>query len=432
MNQAASWAKRSAAAVWHPCTQMQWLEEYPVHLIQSAQGAWLVEEQGRRVLDAISSWWVNLWGHGHPAIVAALKDQLDRLDHVMLAGLTHQSVVELSERLSARTGGTLGHCFYGSDGASATEMALKMSVHYWRHQGQPNKNSFIALAHGYHGETLGALGVTDIPLFRTAYAALIRGAHTIPAPDSRIPGSEARSLEALATYLAAHQGEVAALILEPLVQAAAGMVFHSPEYVRAVLACCRHHDVHVIADEIAVGFGRTGTFFAYEQSGITPDFLCLSKGITGGFLPLSVVLTQDPLYQAFYAEGVDRAFLHSHSYTGNPLACRAALAVQQLFDETGILALNQARQAQMAQQVAPLFAHPRITQGRQRGMIWACEVIDPPAHFARRFHARAWEAGVLLRPIGHTLYFMPPLNLTGEELDFLVGRTLETLEEVLA
>ena len=432
MNQAASWAERSAAVVWHPCTQMQWLEEHPVHLIRAAQGAWLVEEQGRRILDAISSWWVNLWGHGHPAIVAALKDQLDQLDHVMLAGLTHQPVVELSERLSRRTGGRLGHCFYGSDGASATEMALKMSAHYWRHQGRPDKNSFIALAHGYHGETLGALGVTDIPLFRIAYAALIRGAHVIPAPDSRIPGSEARSLEALATYLAAHQGEVAALILEPLVQAAAGMVFHSPDYVQAVLACCRRHDVHVIADEIAVGFGRTGTFFAHEQSGVTPDFLCLSKGITGGFLPLSVVMTHDSIYQAFYAEGVDRAFLHSHSYTGNPLACRAALAVQQLFDETGILAINQARQAQMAQQVAPLFDHPRITQGRQRGMIWACEVVDPPAHFARRFHARAWEAGVLLRPIGHTLYFMPPLNLSEDELDFLVSRTLESLEEVLA
>ncbi len=432
MNQTAGWAERSAAAVWHPCTQMRWLEEQPVHMIRAAEGAWLVEDQGRRILDAISSWWVNLWGHGHPAIVAALKDQLDRLDHVMLAGLTHQPVVELSERLSARTGGTLGHCFYGSDGASATEMALKMSAHYWRHQGQPDKNSFIALAHGYHGETLGALGVTDIPLFRTAYAALIRGAHILPAPDSRVPGSEAHSLEALAMYLAAHQGTVAALILEPLVQAAAGMVFHSPDYVRAVLDCCRRHDVHVIADEIAVGFGRTGTFFAHQQTGVTPDFLCLSKGITGGFLPLSVVMTQDDIYQAFYAEGVDRAFLHSHSYTGNPLACRAALAVQHLFDETDILTVNQARQGQMARQVAPLFAHPRITQGRQRGMIWACEVVDPPPHFARRFHARAWDAGVLLRPIGHTLYFMPPLNLTGEELDFLVSRTLETLEEVLA
>lgn len=381
--------------------------------------------------DAISSWWVNLLGHRHPALVAALKDQLDRLDHVMLAGMTHEPVVTLSERLSAHTGGTLGHAFYGSDGASATEMALKMSVHYWRNRGQAQKNRFLALAHSYHGETVGALAVTDIPLFSAAYVDLVRPAHRIPAPDSRIPESEARSLQALEDYLGVHHGQVAALILEPLVQAAAGMIFHSPYYVNQLVACCHHHGVHVIMDEIAVGFGRTGTLFAHQQCAATPDFLCLSKGITGGMLPLSVVLTRDDIYQAFYAPEVDRAFLHSHSYTGNPLACRVALAVLDCLEDQAILAHNQARCDTLAQQLSPIFAHPRVTHGRQRGMIWACDIVDPPPAFAQQLYARAWALGVLVRPIGATLYWMPPLTISGDEVTFVVQQTCQALDEVL-
>ncbi|NDU86276.1 MAG: adenosylmethionine--8-amino-7-oxononanoate transaminase [Ferrovum sp.] len=421
-------AERSAAAVWHPCTQMSQLERSPVRAIRSAQGSWLHDEDGRRYLDAISSWWVNLFGHCHPAIVAALKAQLDQLDHVMLAGFTHEPVVQLSERLSVRTGGALGHCFYGSDGASATEMALKMSAHYWRNRGQLQKNTFVSLAQGYHGETLGALGVTDIPLFRTAYASLIRGSTVIPSPDSRTPDSEAISLQALEHHLEAHHRTVAAVILEPLVQAAAGMVFHSPEYLRAVAGACQRFDVHLICDEIAVGFGRTGSFFAYQQADITPDFLCLSKGITGGFLPLSAVLTRDQIYQEFYGEGVDRAFLHSHSYTGNALACRAALAVQDLFDQSDILAWNRARHVDLMRISQPLFEHPRVRQGRVRGMIWAFDVEFTLPDFPRRFHEAALAAELLLRPIGNTVYFMPPLNVSEDEFSFLVAGTLTVLE----
>ncbi len=426
------WTDRSRKSVWHPCTQMQWLEEDPPHMIVRAEGSWLWDDQEHRVFDAVSSWWVNLFGHGHPALAGALKDQLERVDHVMLAGLTHEPVVRLSERLSGRTGGVLGHAFYGSDGASATEMALKMSMHYWRNLGQKRKNRFLSLAQGYHGETVGALGVTDIPLFSAAYAPLVRAAHVIPAPDSRIPGSEAGSLQALQNWLEAHQDETAALIFEPLVQAAAGMVFHTPDYVRALVLLCQRYEVHVIADEIAVGFGRTGTFFAHQQAGITPDFLCLSKGITGGMLPLSVVLTKDSIYQAFYADRIDRAFLHSHSYTGNPLACRVALAVQDLFDETGILQQNAQRDAYLAQQVAPLFNHPRVRHGRRRGMIWACDVVDAPQDFSRRWVRRAWAHGVLARPIGSTLYGMPPLNARDEDLSWVVERLMLALDEVLS
>jgi adenosylmethionine-8-amino-7-oxononanoate aminotransferase len=285
--------QRSLAAVWHPCTQMQQHEsgELPLLAIARGEGPWLVGVDGQRWLDGISSWWVNLFGHCNPRINAALRDQLDTLEHVLLAGCTHAPVVELSERLAALTGNELGHCFYGSDGASATEIALKMSAHFWRNLDRPEKNRYLCLAGGYHGETVGALGVTDIAIFRDAYAPLIRAAKVLPSPDARHGLDAARiAADALAAHLEAHHAETAALILEPLVQCAAGMAMHDPEYLRLARTLCDRYEVHLICDEIAVGFGRTGTFFAHEQAGIRPDFLCLSKGITGGYLPLSVVM----------------------------------------------------------------------------------------------------------------------------------------------
>lgn len=425
------WLERSRAAVWHPCTQMKWHETMPLLPLQRAEGVWLYDFEGQRYLDGISSWWVNLFGHGHPRIVAALSDQLTRLEHVMLAGFTHEPVIQLSERLSQVAGGGLGHCFYGSDGASATEMALKMSAHYWRNCGQGQKTEFLALAGSYHGETLGALGVTDVPLFRDAYAPLIRRAHVLPSPDERLgPLAAAGSLAELERYLDAHDS-VAALIVEPLVQAAAGMVFYDPAFLRAAQGICRGHGVHLIADEIAVGFGRTGTFFAHEQASITPDFLCLSKGITGGFLPLSVVMTKDDTYEAFYDDEIARGFLHSHSYTGNALACRAALAVLDLFDEGCVIATNQARQSRFDSMVAALRIDGRVRNFRHRGMIWAFEVASATADFPRRFHQAALRLGLLLRPIGPTVYFMPPYTLTDDEFQFMVDATCQALDEVV-
>jgi adenosylmethionine-8-amino-7-oxononanoate aminotransferase len=297
--------------------------ELPLLPIVRGEGPWLVGEDGRRWLDGISSWWVNLFGHCNPRINAALHEQLDTLEHVILAGCTHAPVVELSERLSALTGGALGHCFYGSDGASATEIALKMSAHYWRNVGRPDKNRFLCLAGGYHGETVGALGVTDIALFRDAYAPLIRAATVLPSPDAR-NGADAVdvAIDALAAHLDAHHAQTAALIVEPLVQCAAGMAMHDPDYLRRARALCERYQVHLICDEIAVGFGRTGSFFAHEQAGIRPDFLCLSKGITGGYLPLSVVMTRDAIYAAFLDDATARGFLHcTHTF-----GIRAALA----------------------------------------------------------------------------------------------------------
>ncbi|MDR3213659.1 MAG: adenosylmethionine--8-amino-7-oxononanoate transaminase [Azoarcus sp.] len=428
--------QRSLAAVWHPCTQMKHHETLPPVPIVGGEGPWLITENGQRLLDGISSWWVNLFGHCNPRINAALRDQLDRLEHAMLAGFTHPPVVELSERLAALTGGALGHAFYASDGASATEIALKMSFHAWRNLGLPQKNRFVCLEGGYHGETVGALAVTDVALFRDAYAPLVRLADTVPSPDARraAPGESAadvarRAAGALAAKLDAEGEHIAAFILEPLVQGAAGMAMYDPEYLRLARALCDRHRVHLICDEIAVGCGRTGTFFAHEQADIRPDLLCLSKGISGGYLPLSVVLCRDDIFRAFYDDDMRRGFLHSHSYTGNPLACRAALATLDIFAEDDVLAANRERAALLGRLLAETFpGHAKVRHPRQRGMIAAFDVEDAPPDFSRRFFAAALAAGALLRPIGNTVYFMPPYVMGDAELRALFAAAAHALE----
>ncbi len=427
---------RSRAAVWHPCTQMKTHETLPLIPIARGEGAWLYDFDGNRYLDAISSWWVNLFGHGNPRINAALRDQLDKLEHVILAGFTHEPVVQLSERLARLAPGQLGHCFYGSDGASATEIALKMSFHFWRNSGRPHKTGFVSLANGYHGETIGALSVTDVALFKDTYAPLLRQSHQTPSPDWRLaePGESAeayalRCAEALEAHLAEHHASTAALIVEPLVQCAAGMGMHHPAYLKRAREICNRYEVHLIADEIAVGFGRTGTMFACEQAGIAPDFLCLSKGITGGYLPLSVVLTTDKVYDAFYDEDVRRGFLHSHSYTGNALACRAALATLDIFEQDRVLEKNRDTARRIDEAIAPLRQHPRVSGLRNTGMIWAFEVKDAAAGFAQNFHRQALAHELLLRPMGNTVYFMPPYVLDEAEISLLVRRTLDALEK---
>ncbi|WP_290873441.1 adenosylmethionine--8-amino-7-oxononanoate transaminase [Aquabacterium sp.] len=445
---AASLAERSRQAVWHPCTQMKVHEQWPPRAIVRAEGPWLVDEHGHRILDAVSSWWVNLFGHNFAPIREAITDQLGQVDHIMLAGLTHPPVVALSERLAALTG--LGHAFYASDGASATEIALKMSAHSWRNLGRPEKHQFIGLQGGYHGETAGALSVTDIPLFREAYAPLLRLSATLPSPDPRQaePGVSpevhlASAIEALRTYLVAHHERTAALILEPLVQGAAGMAMYDPAYLVAVRRLCDEFGVHWIADEIAVGFARTGTMFAHQQAldpdgiAVKPDFICLSKGITGGVLPLSAVLTTDAVYAAFYDDRTAHGFLHSHSYTGNPLACRAALAVLDTFaarDEQGrdVLVRNREAAARFTRLTQPLSQHPRVKAARHLGMIWAWDIDVTEPTFAARYHRAAMDAGLLLRPIGSTLYVMPPYVLSDADQVFLAEGLLSVLNAVLA
>ena len=471
--------QRTRAAVWHPCTQMKQLEAAPPLAIARGEGAWLIDTDGRRYLDAISSWWVNLFGHCNPRINAAITDQLGKIEHVMLAGATHAPVVELSERLAALTG--LGHAFYGSDGASATEIALKMSAHFWRNSGQPEKNGFISLKNGYHGETVGALSVTDIPLFKSTYAPLLRHTVQVPTPDARLaePGESAeafalRCAETLEACLAERAATTAAFIVEPLVQGAAGMAMYHPAYLTRARELCDQYDVHLIADEIAVGFGRTGTMFAFEQAAastladghaetappsrprrsapaesggsascrtgtlfaceqgsIRPDFICLSKGITGGYLPLSAVLTTDAIYAAFYDDATARGFLHSHSYTGNPLACRAALAVLDIFEADQIIATNRDKSVEFTKLMSEVAAHPRVRHFRSRGMIWAFDVAAAAPDFATRFHREALAHGVFIRPIGNTVYFMPPYVTTQDEMAMLAECVLQALNQTL-
>jgi adenosylmethionine---8-amino-7-oxononanoate aminotransferase len=431
----AGWQARSRAAVWHPCTQMKLHERIPLVPIARAAGAWLYDYGGRRYLDAVGSWWVNLFGHANPRINAAIAAQLAELEHVMLAGFTHRPVIELSERLSALAPPGLSHAFYASDGASATEIALKMSFHYWQQRGRRERTRYARLAGGYHGETVGALGVTDVALFRDAYAPLLRSHPVLPSPaphaaadsDARERAADA-ALAALSAFLAANAATTAALIVEPLVQGAAGMAMYDARYLARARELTRRHDVHLIADEIMTGFGRTGTMFACEQAGIVPDFLCLSKGITGGYLPLSCVLTTGAVYDAFYDDDVTRGFLHSHSYTGNALACRAALAVLDIFEDDDVIAVNREKASRWRNTASRLAAHPRVRNLRQCGMIIAFDVASERPDFSRWFAAAALEHELLLRPIGTTVYFMPPYIVTDVEFALLVERTYGILD----
>ncbi|MCM8611103.1 adenosylmethionine--8-amino-7-oxononanoate transaminase [Accumulibacter sp.] len=433
--------ERSLRAVWHPCTQMKHhagTAALPLVPIARGQGVWLHDFDGHRYLDGISSWWVNLFGHCHPRINAALRAQLDELEHVILAGFTQRPVVELSERLAALTGGSLGHCFFASDGASATEIALKMSFHSWQNRGHGEKREFLCVAGGYHGETVGALAVTDVALFRDAYAALIRPAGVVDSPDARLAASgesavdvARRAASALELRLEREHQRIAALIVEPLIQCASGMAMHDPEYLRLARGLCDRYGVHLICDEIAVGCGRSGSFFAHEQAAIRPDFLCLSKGISGGYLPLSIVMTSDAVYADFYDDATSRGFLHSHSYTGNALACRAALATLDIFADEQVIERNPVLARHLGACLQPLAAHPHVRHLRQRGMIAAFDVVCDDPLFSRRFYVEALAQGILLRPIGNTIYFMPPYVISPDEIEFLVERATVALEAAL-
>ncbi len=412
---------RSLASVWHPCTQMKHHERWPLLPVARGEGVWLIDFEGRRYLDGVSSWWVNLFGHANPRIRAALVDQLGQLEHAMLAGATHEPVIALSERLARLSG--LGHAFYASDGASAVEIALKMSFHYWRNRGKSSKRLFAALAGGYHGETIGALGVTDVAVFREAYAPLL-------APQIRLsfPVDVDAAIAELQALLEARHEEIAALIVEPLVQGASGMRMYDPSYLSRARELCTRFDVHLIVDEIMTGFGRTGTFFASEQAGVRGDFLCLSKGITGGYLPLSCVLTTDEVYSAFYDDDTARGFLHSHSYTGSTLACRAALATLDIFETDQVIEANRAKAARFNALAEKLRSHPLITNFRHRGMIWAFDYTRAHPGFSRDFFLAAQAEGLLLRPIGETIYFMTPYIVNEEEFGLLVDGTIRVLE----
>src|SRR5579863_10124928 len=383
----AAYSARDLAHVWHPCTQMKDHEDLPMIPVRRGSGVWLEDFAGKRYLDAISSWWVNLFGHANPRINAAVRAQLDELEQVILAGFTHEPVIALSEALTALAPAGLSRCFYADNGSSAVEVAVKMSFHYWRNTGRPAKRRFITLSNSYHGETLGALAVGNVELYKEIYRPLLMDVITVPSPDcyERAPGESwaehsRRKFAHMEATLAMHAHEVAAVIVEPLVQCAGTMRMYDPVYLELLRDACNRYDVHLIADEIAVGFGRTGTMFACEQAGIRPDFMCLSKGLTAGYLPLSAVMTTDAIYEAFYDEYTKlNAFLHSHSFTGNPLACAVALASLRIFREDNVLERNRVLAAHMGARALDLEGHPHVDEVRQRGMIVAIELVKDKA-----------------------------------------------------
>ncbi len=426
-------SQRDLSVLWHPCTQMKDHEAFPIIPIKTGQGVWLEDFDGNRYLDAVSSWWVNLFGHCNPIINAALKDQLDTLEHVIFAGFTHESAVKLAECLVEASPPGLTRCFYADNGSAAVEVALKMSFHYWRNLGATKKTKFITLENSYHGETLGALAVGNVPLYKETYAALLMDVITVPSPDCyhRAPGESwmdysSRRFELMENTLRDHADSVCSVIVEPLVQCAGNMRMYDPVYLQLLREACDRYHVHLIADEIAVGFGRTGTLFACEQAAISPDFMCLSKGLTGGYLPLSAVLTTDKVYRAFYDDYQKlTAFLHSHSYTGNALSCRAGLATLEIFQQQDIIAKNRILAKTMAKVAARFHDHPHVAEVRQMGMIVAIELAknkltrEPYPWQERRglrVYRYALSKGVLLRPLGDVIYFMPPYIITEDEL----------------
>lgn len=435
--------QRDLQVLWHPCSQMKdhdpngnLADVMPLIPIKSGQGVWLEDFEGKRYLDAISSWWVTIFGHTNPVINQAVKQQLDTLEHVILGGFTHEAALTLAEKLVEITPPGLDKCFYADNGSSAVEVALKMSFHYWRNRGKTQKNRFITLENSYHGETLGALAVGNVALYKETYAPLLMDVITVPGPDCfyRESGESwqdysVRRFAVMEQALAKYADSVCAVIIEPLVQCAGSMRMYHSVYLSMLREACDRYGVHLIADEVAVGFGRTGTLFACEQAAISPDFICLSKGLTGGYLPLSAVLTSNTVYQAFYDDYQNlTAFLHSHSYTGNALGCRAALATIGLFQQQDVIGNNRRLAAAMAKAVDRFRDHPNVAEVRQTGMIVAIELVKNkhtreayPWQQRRgmKVYQYALGRGVLLRPLGNVIYFMPPYVITEQEIELM-------------
>ena len=437
--------QRDLAALWHPCTQMKDHETLPLIPIKKGQGIWLEDFDGNRYMDAISSWWVNLFGHANPRINNRIKNQLDQLEHVILAGFSHEPVIELSERLIQITPKPLNRCFYADNGSSGIEVALKMSFHYWLNSGNTEKTKFVTLANSYHGETLAALAVGNVDLYKKTYEPLLMSTITAPSPDSynRAPGESEydyslRQFEAMYEIMKQNHHEVCAVIVEPLVQCAGGMRMYHPVYLTKLREACDEFNVHLIADEIAVGFGRTGSLFACEQANISPDFLCLSKGLTAGYLPLCAILTHEKIYQAFYDDYATlRGFLHSHSYTGNPLACAAALATLDIFEDDKVIKNNQNLIKKMAETTEHFIDHPHVADVRQTGMILAIEMVKDkqtktPYNWQERRGLKVYQHALsqqaLLRPLGNVVYFMPPYIITEEQIAHLAKVAWEGIE----
>jgi adenosylmethionine-8-amino-7-oxononanoate aminotransferase len=424
--------QRDLEVIWHPCTQMKDHETLPLIPIKSGKGVYLYDFEGNSYIDAVSSWWVNLFGHANESINAKIKLQLDTLEHVLLAGFTHEPAVELAHKLVGITPEKLKKVFYVDNGSSAVEAALKMSYHYHLNLGK-RKALFLSLTNSYHGETIGALSVGDVALYKETYAPLLIANMQVPVPKDQSETAAEEALEALEEVLKERADEIAAFILEPLIQGAGGMHMYHPAYLAGARVLTKRYDVHLIADEIMTGFGRTGKMFACEHANISPDFMTLSKGLTGGYLPLSVVMTTEDVYNAFYCDYNEyKAFLHSHSYTGNPLACSAALATLEIFEQNDILGDNEKKRIYIQENLKKFLALPNVKEVRQQGMVTAIELkgYDVKERIGLRIYEYALSRGILLRPLGHVIYFMPPYTITYEEIDKMIEVAYEGIKKL--
>ncbi|BCD60254.1 MULTISPECIES: adenosylmethionine--8-amino-7-oxononanoate transaminase [unclassified Nitratiruptor] len=424
--------ERDLAHIWHPCTQMKDHESIPLIPIKKAKGVYLYDFDGNRYIDGISSWWVNLFGHQNPYINEKIQEQLAVLEHVIFAGFTHEQIVRLSERLVTITPNGLNKCFYADNGSSAIEVALKMSFHYFKNRGE-TRPYFVSLTNSYHGETLGALAVGDVELYKETYEEIMIRTLQAKVPKDRSEKATDEAIKDLQRIFETHKGEISAFIVEPLVQCAGYMHMYAPEYLTKAKRLCEAYDIHFIADEIAVGFGRTGTMFACEQAGISPDFMCLSKGLTGGYLPLSVVLTTDDVYNAFYCDYNEfKAFLHSHSYTGNALACAAANATLDIFEREDVIEKNRVKIEYIKQKLQTFSELPCVKEVRQTGMIAAVELqgFDPKERIGLHINQTCLKKGIFIRPLGSVVYFMPPYIIDFEEIDTMIEGVYETIKEL--
>lgn len=433
--------------LWHPFTQMkEWWEWGPL-FIESAEGNYLIDTDGRRYLDGVSSLWANVHGHGKKKIVEAIVDQAKRLCHSTLLGLSHPQAALLSKKLADIAPGNLNWVFYSESGATSVEIALKMAYQFWRNQGY-ERRLFVCLEEGYHGDTLGAVSVGGIALFHDIYRPLLFETIKIPSPylfwrKSGLPWEKVHQ-ELLSLYeerIKPHSTDIAAVILEPLVQGAGGILPFPPGVLKGLRDLCDKYDLFMIADEVATGFGRTGTMFACEQESVAPDLMCLGKGITGGYLPLAATLASDRIFNAFFGDYEElKTFYHGHTYTGNPVACAAALANLEVFEEEGTIENLAPKIEALRDGLAEFAGHPKVADIRQKGMMAGIELMEDPRRgipypLSKRIGHRVCMAirkhGVILRNLGDTIVVMPPLSITIEEIRFLFSALRKALEEVL-
>jgi adenosylmethionine---8-amino-7-oxononanoate aminotransferase len=424
--------------LWHPYTDIAAHENARFPIIEKAQGVYLYDDEGRSVLDGISSWWACNLGHGHPRLVDAIRRQAGELEHSILGGMSHPNAIRLAGRLARFAPWDLTRAFFASDGACAIEAALKIAVQYWSNVGEPRRNEFACLAEGYHGDTLGAVGVGFVPEFHECFEPIVRkgraaaSPHCFHCPCGKTPGTcDIECFGSMENIFRAHHETLAAVIVEPLCQGAAGMRIYPDEYLRRLRRLCDERSVLLIADEIAVGFGRTGSMFACEHAGIVPDIMCLGKGLTGGHLPMSATLVTEKIYDAFRnVPGRDRTFYHGHTYCGNPITSALALAALDVYEEEKIVEKSQSLVAALKAGIERIRECDGVSNACAMGMMGVVEIAEETggARRAKTIAAKAYELGLFIRPLGPILYLWPPLTTSQEEL----GRMLLLFEEALA